>query len=227
VVNRSACGVHPGAHPPRLSTAAARPAPELHGGEPPAAASLAEHLYLTRRCKGAALVGTLTLMSAYQTLVVGTDGSDTSLRAVDRAAAFAAQNNAKLIIAMAHLSYVEKGDKGGWGRPARPDRVIDGRAEVALGGEGDYKVHGMSAIYAVLREARDRARAAGAKDIEARPIRGDPVHALLRLAKEVKADLLVVGNVGLSTRSDKWLGSVPGNISRRAKTDVLIVHTTD
>jgi nucleotide-binding universal stress UspA family protein len=35
-------------------------------------------------------------MSAYQTLVVGTDGSDTSLRAVDHAAAFAADNNAKL-----------------------------------------------------------------------------------------------------------------------------------
>jgi pimeloyl-ACP methyl ester carboxylesterase len=69
--------------------------------------------------------------------------------------------------------------------------------------------------------------AAGAKDIEARPIRGDPVHALFRLAKEVKADLLVVGNVGLSTRSDKWLGSVPGNVLRRAKTDVLLVHTTD
>ena len=163
-------------------------------------------------------------MSAYQTLVVGTDGSDTSLRAVDHAAAVAAENNAKLIIAMAHLSSV---DKGGWGRPARPDRVIDGRAEVALGGEGDYRVHGMAPIYAILREARDRAGAAGAKDIEARPIRGDPVHALLRLAKEVKADLLVVGNVGLDTRSDKWLGSVPGNALRRAKTDVLLVHTTD
>src|SRR6185437_13895749 len=95
-------------------------------------------------------------MSAYQTLVVGTDGSDTSFRAVDHAAAFAAKNNAKLIIAMAHLSYLEK---GGWGRPARPDRVIDGRAEVALGNEGDYKVHGMAAIYAILREARERARA--------------------------------------------------------------------
>ena len=47
-------------------------------------------------------------MSAYQTLVVGTDGSDTSLCAVDHAAAFAAENNAKLIIAMAHLSYVER-----------------------------------------------------------------------------------------------------------------------
>jgi nucleotide-binding universal stress UspA family protein len=33
--------------------------------------------------------------------------------------------------------------------------------------------------------------------------------------------------VGLNTRSDKWLGSVPGNVLRRAKTDVLLVHTTD
>ena len=163
-------------------------------------------------------------MSAYQTLVVGTDGSESSLRAVDRAAAVAAENNAKLIIAMAHLPNVEM---GGWSRPPRPDRVIDGRAEVTLGGEGDYKVHGMAPVHAILREARDRARAAGAKNIEARPIAGDPVHALSRLAKEVEADLLVVGNVGLGTRIDKWLGSVPGNVLRRAKTDVLIVHTTD
>ena len=163
-------------------------------------------------------------MSAYQTLVVGTDGSDTSLRAVDHAAAVATENNAKLIIAMAHLPNVEK---GGWARPPHPDGVIDPRAEVVLGGEGGYKMHGSAPIYAILREARDRAAAAGAKDIEARPIRGDPVHALLRLAKEVKADLLVVGNVGLSTRTDKWLGSVPGNVLRRAKIDVLLVHTTD
>lgn len=166
-------------------------------------------------------------MSAYQTVLVGTDGSDTSLRAVEHAAACAAQNDAKLIIAMAHLSYVEKGDKGGWGRPPRPDRVMDGRAEVALGNEGDYKVHGMAAIYAILREARARATAAGATDVEARDVRGDPVHALFRLAREVEADLLVVGNVGLNTRTDKWLGSVPGNVLRRSKTDVLLVHTTD
>src|SRR5215472_7209541 len=150
-------------------------------------------------------------MSAYQTVMVGTDGSDTSLRAVDHAAAFAAENNAKLIIAMAHLPNV---DRGGWGRPARPDRVIDGRAEVALGGEGDYKMHGMAPIYAILQEASDRARAAGAKNIEARPILeghvGGPAKALYRLAGEVEADLLVVGNVGLGAPSEKWLGSVPG-----------------
>ena len=167
-------------------------------------------------------------MNAYQTLVVGADGSYTSLRAVEHAAAFAAALNAKLIIAMAHLPNV---DKGGWGRPARPDRVIDGRAEVVLGGEGDYKVHGEAPIYGILREARDRARAAGAKNVEARPILvghlGGPAQALSRLAEEVKADLLVVGNVGLGMRIEKWLGSVPGNVLRRAKTDVLIVHTTD
>jgi nucleotide-binding universal stress UspA family protein len=163
-------------------------------------------------------------MSAYHTVVVGTDGSDTSFRAVDHAAAFAAENHARLIIAMAHLSYV---DKGGWGRPARPDGVIDGRAELALGSEGDYKMHGEAAIYAILREAHDRAKAAGARDIEERPILGGPARALSRLAKDVNADLLVVGDVGLDTRTDKWLGSVPGNLCREAKTDVLIVHTTD
>jgi nucleotide-binding universal stress UspA family protein len=38
-------------------------------------------------------------MTAYQTLVVGTDGSESSLRAVDRAGEIAAESNAKLIIA--------------------------------------------------------------------------------------------------------------------------------
>ena len=163
-------------------------------------------------------------MSAYQTLVVGTDGSDSSLSAVDRAAAIAADNHAKLIITMAHLPNVEK---GGWSRPPRPDRVRDRdlRTEDALGGAG-YKVHGHAPIYEILREARDRAEAAGAQDIEERPIVGDAIHALVELAEEVHADLLVVGNVGLSSIAGRLLGSVPGNVSQRAETDVLIVHTT-
>jgi nucleotide-binding universal stress UspA family protein len=55
---------------------------------------------------------------------------------------------------------------------------------------------------------------------------GPPVDALVGLAEEVDADLLVVGNVGLSTIAGRLLGSVPANVSRRAKVDVLIVHTT-
>jgi nucleotide-binding universal stress UspA family protein len=148
-------------------------------------------------------------MSAYRTVVVGTDGSDSSLRAVDRAAAIAAQSGAKMFIATAYFPQHD-----------------DARAADVLRDEG-YKTTGAAPIYAILKEAHERAEAAGAKDVEERSIVGAPVDALVELAEEVEADLLVVGNVGLSTISGRLLGSVPANVSRKAKTDVLIVHTTN
>ena len=36
----------------------------------------------------------------------------------------------------------------------------------------------------------------------------------------------MVGNLGLSSIAGRLLGSVPANVARRAKSDVLIVHTT-
>ncbi|MGO9035562.1 universal stress protein [Mycobacterium sp.] len=149
-------------------------------------------------------------MTAYRTVVVGTDGSESSLRAVERAATIAADTNAKLIIATGYSPH--------------PD---DLRAADILGEEG-YKVRGNAPTYAMLHDARDRAKAAGAKNIEDRPIKAAPVHALVDLAEEVGADLLVVGNVGLDARS-ALIGrvfSVPGAIATRSKIDVLIVHTT-
>ncbi|MGC2654915.1 MAG: universal stress protein [Mycobacterium sp.] len=160
-------------------------------------------------------------MCSYRVVVVGTDGSVSSMRAVDRAGAVAAENNAKLIVASAHLPNVEK---GGWSKPPRPDRVIDSRAEDALGDAG-YKMHGRAPVYEILRKARDRAKTAGAQDIEERALVGAPVDVLVHLAEEVNADLLVVGNVGLGTVAGRLLGSVPANLSRRAKADVLIVQT--
>jgi nucleotide-binding universal stress UspA family protein len=157
----------------------------------------------------------------YRTIMVGTDGSASSFRAVDRAAALAARNKAKLVVASAHLSTEEK---GGWSRAPAPDRVTDRSAEDSLGGEG-YKVHGAAPVYAILQEARDRARAAGAEDIEQRAVVGAAVDALVDVAQEVKADLLVVGNVGLDTVAGRLLGSVPATVARRVKIDILIVHT--
>ena len=160
-------------------------------------------------------------MSGYRTVVVGTDGSASSLRAVDRAAAVAAQDNAKLIVASAHFPTAEK---GGWSKAPSGDHVADPRAADSLGSEG-YKMHGSAPVYAVLREARDRAKAAGARDIEERAIVGAAVDALVDLIEEVNADLLVVGDVGLDTVAGRLLGSVPANVARRAKIDILIVHT--
>ncbi len=120
-------------------------------------------------------------MSGYRTVVVGTDGSDSSLRAVDKAGQIAAGSGAKVIVATAYFPQSE-----------------DQRAADVLKDEG-YKMSGNAPIYAILREAKDRAKAAGATDVEEKAVVGAPVDALVDLAVEVKADLLVVGNVGLST----------------------------
>ncbi len=89
-------------------------------------------------------------------------------------------------------------------------------------------MQGNAPIYSMLHEARDRAKAAGAKNIEDRPVKAAPVQALVDLAEEVGADLLVVGNVGLDARSAivGRLFSIPGAVANRAKIDVLIVRTS-
>ncbi len=151
-------------------------------------------------------------MSVYQTVVVGTDGSHSSLRAVDRAGAIAADHGAKL-------------DRCDGASPAPEER---GRYAIPPGSDHgqDYRTLGHAPFYAILQNARERAHQAGAKNVEERAIVGSPINALVQLAEEVNADLLVVGNVGLSSVAGRLLGSVPSEVSRRARTDVLIVHTS-
>jgi nucleotide-binding universal stress UspA family protein len=147
-------------------------------------------------------------MGGYNTVVVGTDGSNSSLRAVERAGQLASGPDAKVIVATAYLATPE-----------------DTRAADTLRDEG-YKMVGNAPIYDILRDAAERARAAGAVNVEERAVEGAPVDALVDLANEVGADLLVVGNVGLNTIAGRLLGSVPANVARKSQTDVLIVHTT-
>src|SRR5690349_3896429 len=147
-------------------------------------------------------------MSAYRTVVVGTDGSDSSLRAVDRAGEIAGGSGARVVVATAYFPQSE-----------------DHHAADVLKDEG-YKATGNAPIYAILREATDRAKAAGATEVVEKAVVGAPVDALVELAESEKADLLVVGNVGLSTIAGRLLGSVPANVARRSKVDVLIVHTS-
>jgi len=146
-------------------------------------------------------------MTVYQTVVVGTDGSESSIRAVDRAGQIAAESNGKLVIVTGYFPHAD-----------------DLRAADTLRDEG-YKVRGMAPIYELLRDARDHARLAGAKDIEERAVENARVHALVDVAEEVGADLLVVGNVGLNAILGRRF-SIPGNVSSRAKSDVLIIHTS-
>lgn len=149
-------------------------------------------------------------MSGYTTVLVGTDGSESSYRAVDRAAVVARDAGATLLLACAY-------------HPMSAREVQD--AAAALGGEA-YKVSGSTPAEDVLRDAADRARSFGVTDLDTLAVEGDPVEELVQIVKNRSVDLVVVGNRGLNSLAGRLLGSVPANITHRAGCDVLVVHTT-
>ena len=149
-------------------------------------------------------------MGSFSTILVGTDGSESSFRAVERAASIAADTDAQLLIVSAYTQMSDRETR---------------RAADALG-EESYKVMGAHPADDILREAADVARKAGASKVDTVSKAGDPVDVLVKVVDEHKADLCVVGNRGLNSLAGRLLGSVPANISHSASCDVLIVHTT-
>lgn len=138
-------------------------------------------------------------MSAYKKIIVGTDGSSTSLIAVERAAALAADNDAPLLIVTAY----------------------EGK-----GADEGKNVVGSEPAQKVLSSAAGRAESAGATKVETQAIAGSPVDVLDQAVADSSADLLVIGNVGLNTLTGRVLGSVPQSVARRSGVDVLVVHTS-
>lgn len=150
-------------------------------------------------------------MSSYRNVVVGTDGSSPSLRAVERAAEVARDSAAHLVVVCAYTPSSE--------------REVE-KAQDELGAEA-FQVVGSAPAEDTLREATDRARGAGATEIEIETVAvvGPPISALIDTADKHSADLLVVGSRGLNTLKGRILGSVPSEVSRLADCDVLVVRT--
>ncbi len=149
-------------------------------------------------------------MASYRTVLVGTDGSESSLLAVERAAEIARDTGSSLVILTAY-------------RPLS-SRERD-RASAELG-DNAYQVMGSHPAEDVLKTAAARATAAGATTVDTLCEEGDAVDLLVAVAERRQADLIVVGNRGLNSLAGRLLGSVPANVSHRAACDVLIVHTT-
>ena len=55
----------------------------------------------------------------------------------------------------------------------------------------------------------------------------DPSDAIVRAAADERADVVVVGNVGMSGRKQFLLGNVPNRVSHNAACTVVIVNTSD
>lgn len=149
-------------------------------------------------------------MSSYRVILVGTDGSASSFRAVEAAGRLAGATGATLVLVCAHHPIPDRQ------RLPAADRL----------GDLAYKVEGSTPADDALRAAREKAVAAGAKNVEETAVEGDAVDVLVKVAKQKEADLLVVGNRGLNSFAGRILGSVPTSLSHRSPIDILIVHTT-
>ncbi|MDP9428003.1 MAG: universal stress protein [Actinomycetota bacterium] len=149
-------------------------------------------------------------MSAYRTVVVGTDGSGSSLRAVRRAGALAGACGARLVIVCAYL----------------PPRADEREVRPGEPGEGAHRVVGSAPAADTVRAAAEEALAAGAREVEQVAVLGSAVETLLDVVHRAQADLLVIGNRGLGGLKGGLMGSVPADVTRRSSVDVLVVHTT-
>src|SRR3954451_17918090 len=146
----------------------------------------------------------------YSTIIVGTDGSDSALKAVEQAAEIAGALSARLIVVCAYHPLT-----------AKEQSIL----AATVGPTSMYQVAGTDAATAVLATAEQRATDSGAADVTATLVTGDPGQALLTTAKDHAADLIVVGNRGINTLSGRLLGSVPSDVAQRAPWHVLIAHT--
>ena len=146
-------------------------------------------------------------MSNYETIVVGTDGSKSSLLAVERAASIAAAFDATLVIGCAYYETPEDASK-----TLRQDSV---------------QVLGDDPAFKNLEAGKAAAEKVGATKIETEVRPGSPVEALMSLVNDFRADLLVVGNRGINSLTGRLLGSVPADVARQSDCDVMIVHTVN
>jgi nucleotide-binding universal stress UspA family protein len=146
----------------------------------------------------------------YASIVVGTDGSDTAREAVRQATELAAAVGARIELVSAY-------------EPAPNAAPAHGARLVSEGLE--WSVRARDDVEAMLRAAADGIEAAGVP-VATYARQGDPADAILDVAEERRADLVVVGNKGLTGAKRFLLGSVPNKVSHHAPCSVLIIRTT-
>jgi nucleotide-binding universal stress UspA family protein len=146
----------------------------------------------------------------FKSIVVGTDGSDTATQAVHEAIGLASALGAKLELVTAY-------------EPVPAQRLNEERRQAPE--DLQWAINPREDVDSTLEAAAAPAREAGvAVDVYAR--QGDPADAILDVAEELKADLIIVGNKGMTGAKRFLLGSVPNKVSHHAPCSVLIIRTT-
>ena len=146
----------------------------------------------------------------FGSIVVGTDGSPTASEAVRQAAELARQVEAKLYLVSAY-------------EPVPEGRLRDERQQVPE--DLQWLVNPREDVESTLAGGADELADSGVR-VETVAREGDPADAILDVAEETGADLIVVGNKGMTGAKRFLLGSVPNKVSHHAPCSVLIIRTT-
>ena len=148
----------------------------------------------------------------FDVIVVGTDGSESAGIAVRRAAELAALTGATLHIVSAYHA------------------VSVGSVAMAATAGATFDVDEVNRSVAaqseqVCEHAATEVRRHGVK-LEVHAVPGEPADALVAVANDVRADVVVVGSRGMSGARRFVLGSVPNKVSHHCPCSLLIVDTT-
>lgn len=163
-------------------------------------------------------------MNAYRTILVAVDGSENAHRAVDTAVMFAQKYGAELILA--HVLDVEYFSVAWLNRPRHIEDADENKQRVAdaLG----IDVHAEELNDYRRQYSSDVLTMAAARVPEGVPFTvvhetGSPREALLEIAAERHADLIVAGSRGLGTVAGMLVGTVSGYLVHHASVPVLVV----
>jgi nucleotide-binding universal stress UspA family protein len=143
-------------------------------------------------------------------IVVGTDGSDTAKEAVRQATELAKALGAKIHLVSAY-------------EPIGEGRLREERQQVP--DDMQWMVNPREDVNATLNDASEGIQQDGL-EVETYAREGDPADAILDVAEEQNADLIVVGNKGMTGAKRFLLGSVPNKVSHHAPCSVMIIRTT-
>jgi nucleotide-binding universal stress UspA family protein len=146
----------------------------------------------------------------FGTIVVGTDGSETAREAVRQATELAKSVGASIDLVSAY-------------EPVSSARLREEQQQVPK--DLEWTVNPREDVDATLKDATESIQEAGV-DVTPHAREGDPADAILDVAEERDAGLIVVGNKGMTGAKRFLLGSVPNKVSHHAPCSVLIIRTT-
>ena len=150
----------------------------------------------------------------FSSIVTGTDGSPTAALAVRQATELARACGASVHLVSAFKSL-------GSINALSAEALAAGVSPVESARLSDELARDAEQMLSVLA---DEIRAEGVK-VEVHAAPGDPAQVLIEVAEAEGADLIIVGNKGMSGSKRFVLGSVPNKLSHHAPCAVLIANT--